>query len=216
MIRNYKKFTMNESISNFDLRKLTTVISINKDDDGNWIYTTRNNQKLFLPKEQAGKLSLVDDKLANMVNSGKPIVKYFELDGNTIIFAANFAADAIPFREGHVYLIERKDGRGWAIPGGFIDEGETAEQAALRELREETLAKPEDIKNIESLGGPFKTSDPRERIFYSYPFLFHIKNSADLKFGDDAKNGKWVLLNRAIKSDLAFTHHNEFLKKIYY
>ena len=84
-----------------------------------------------------------------------------------------------------------------------------------RELQEETLAKLDDIKKIEPLG-VFKTNDPREIDFYAYPFVFHMTNSAELKFADDAKNGKWVLLSRAIKMDLAFTHHNEFLKKIYY
>lgn len=218
MITTYNKFIMNENLSNFDLTKLVTITGINKDENGNWLYTTADNRALFLPKEDAGKITLIDDKFANFVNSGghqQSVTKYFELDGDKIIYAANFAADAIPFREGHVYLIERSDGRGWAIPGGFIDAGETPEHAAKRELQEETLAKLDDIKRIEPLG-VFKTNDPREINFFAYPFIFHMNNSAELKFGDDAKNGKWVLLSRAVKMDLAFAHHNEFLKKIYY
>jgi len=214
-IKPYTNFNMNESISNFDLSKLVTVVSINKDNEGNWNYTTKDGKRLSLPKDQAGKLTLVNDKLANFVNAGHPITKYFELDGDNIIFAANFAADAIPFREGQVYLIERSDGRGWAIPGGFIDAGETPEQAAIRELQEETLVQPKYIKKIEPLG-MFKTNDPREILFYSFPFIMHMSGLAELKFGDDAKNGQWKSLNKAIKMDLAFSHHNEFLKKISY
>lgn len=48
---------------------------------------------------------------------------------------------AIPFRrtrEGtQVCLIRRKDSRSWGIPKGFIDRGETLEQAALKEAFEE-------------------------------------------------------------------------------
>ena len=202
-------------MSNFDLDKLVLITAINKDNDGNWNYTTKDNRNLFLPKEQVGKLTLIDDKLANYVNSGHPITKYFELDNDTIIYAANFAVDAIALNEGRVYLIERKDGRGWALPGGFIDAGETPQQAVLRELQEETLAKPKDIKSVEPLQ-IVKANDPREINFFTFPFVIHIKGTAELKFGDDAKNGKWLLLNRAVKTQLAFSHHTEILKKVTY
>ncbi|HMK65070.1 MAG TPA: NUDIX hydrolase, partial [Thermodesulfobacteriota bacterium] len=40
---------------------------------------------------------------------------------------------------GRVVLIKRKNPPwGWALPGGFVDYGETLEQAAIREAREET------------------------------------------------------------------------------
>ena len=209
-----KKYcSVKESISNFDLSKLVTVIAINKDDEGNWIYSTEQGKKFILPKEKVGKISLVDDKLANLVNSGHPITKYFELDGDLITYVANFAADGVVLEEGRVYLIERKDGRGWAIPGGFINAGETPEQAVVRELGEEIKLKPENIIKIESLG-MIKTNDPREIDFYTYPFLVTIKKSKELGYADDAKNSKWLLLGRAIKSELAFTHHNEILKKV--
>lgn len=39
---------------------------------------------------------------------------------------------------GHVLLVRRTDGRGWAFPGGGVEDGESAEDAARRELQEET------------------------------------------------------------------------------
>ncbi len=40
--------------------------------------------------------------------------------------------------EGRVLLAQRRDGHGWSVPGGHIEAGETPEQAARRELKEET------------------------------------------------------------------------------
>ena len=49
------------------------------------------------------------------------------------------AADAIIEIGDRIVLIERKNiPYGWAIPGGFVDFGETVEQAAIREAKEET------------------------------------------------------------------------------
>ena len=214
MITSYKKYIMNESLTNFDLSKLVTIVSIIKDKDENWIYKTKEGKEYFLPKEQVGKITLIDDKFANFVNTGHPITKYFETDGGNIItYAANFAVDIVALREGRVYLIDRKDGRGWALPGGFIDAGETPEQAAKRELQEETLAKLEDIESVKPLG-IVRCNDPREINFFTYPFVFQMSPTAELKFADDAIGGKWYLLNRASKSKLAFSHHNDVLKKV--
>src|SRR6202048_3513647 len=48
------------------------------------------------------------------------------------------AADVIAGIGDKIVLIERKNlPLGWAIPGGFVDFGETVEQAAMREAREE-------------------------------------------------------------------------------
>ncbi len=47
-------------------------------------------------------------------------------------------AEAVVVREGRVLLIRRHDDGLWALPGGLVDVGETAAEAARRELWEET------------------------------------------------------------------------------
>jgi 8-oxo-dGTP diphosphatase len=65
-------------------------------------------------------------------------------------------------RKPRVLLIRRKHvpfaGR-WALPGGFVDEGEALEKAARRELKEETGIEIDDLRQIGTFGDPGR--DPR-------------------------------------------------------
>jgi ADP-ribose pyrophosphatase YjhB (NUDIX family) len=64
------------------------------------------------------------------------------------LWGENLMADAIVTvestgRRRHLLMIERGDGNGWAVPGGSVEPGENGQDAAIRELAEETgLAVP--------------------------------------------------------------------------
>lgn len=59
-----------------------------------------------------------------------------------------------------IVLIKRKNPpHGWAIPGGFVDSGETVEQAALREAKEETSLDVKELKQFHVYSDPNR--DPR-------------------------------------------------------
>lgn len=63
----------------------------------------------------------------------------------------NYTADAVVLRHDldtpHVLLIQRSDTGQWALPGGFIDPGEDALTASIRELREETFVDLTSLKH---------------------------------------------------------------------
>ncbi len=59
-----------------------------------------------------------------------------------------------------VVLIKRKNPpHGWAIPGGFVDYGESLEQAAIREAKEETNLEVKLVKQFHTYSDPNR--DPR-------------------------------------------------------
>ena len=63
-----------------------------------------------------------------------------------------------------IILIERRnEPLGWALPGGFVDYGETLEQAAVREAREETSLEVSQLRLVGCYSDPAR--DPRMRLF---------------------------------------------------
>jgi 8-oxo-dGTP diphosphatase len=91
----------------------------------------------------------------------------------------------------------------WAIPGGFVDMDESLEDAARRELLEETGVRAGKLAQLHTFGDPKR--DPRGRnISVTYIALI---DAADLKAraGDDAAEVGWFALAR-LPPDLAFDH----------
>ena len=74
----------------------------------------------------------------------------------------------------------------WALPGGFVDENETLEAAALRELKEETGVSDVFIEQLFTFGTPGR--DPRGRVvtiaFYALINLGEHKIGADTDAAD--------------------------------
>lgn len=80
----------------------------------------------------------------------------------------------------------------WALPGGFFQEGETIEECALRELREETNLEVHSLRQIACFSRPDR--DPRGWII-SNAFLAVLHSDAapnsNVQAGDDAADARW-------------------------
>ena len=104
-----------------------------------------------------------------------------------------------------VVLIERSNPPyGWALPGGFVDYGETVECAAVREAREETGLEVE----LTGLLGVY--SDPaRDQRMHTLSVVFSGRTAApdQLQAGDDASAAAFFALDK-LPADIAFDHRS--------
>ncbi|WP_165779236.1 NUDIX domain-containing protein [Brumimicrobium salinarum] len=119
------------------------------------------------------------------------------------------AADAVVFsydKSGlYLLLVERKkavNNKKWALPGGFIEDNESPEKAAIRELQEETGVKVEFLKQFYTFGKVKR--DPRFRVVSIAHFIIMKKEGVVPIGNDDAAKAKWILLNEL--PTLAFDH----------
>jgi len=111
--------------------------------------------------------------------------------------------DCVVFHNGAVVLIRRAYDpfKGWyALPGGFVEVGETVEDACLRETREETGLIVKDLRLIGVYSDPAR--DPR-RHTVSVAFLGEADISS-LKAGDDASAAELVVDWQ--HAEIAFDH----------
>jgi 8-oxo-dGTP diphosphatase len=115
------------------------------------------------------------------------------------------AVDCVIFdKEGRLLLIQRKNEpfRGkYALPGGFVEYGETIEAAARRELSEETRLKVRQMHLVGIYSDPKR--DPRGHTI-SIAYVAVATRSARVSAGDDAASAAFVSEWRKLK--LAFDH----------
>lgn len=115
--------------------------------------------------------------------------------------AADIIIEMVDRPERPILLIERKfPPLGWAIPGGFMDEGETVEQAAVREAREEISLEV----SLKALLGIY--SDPRrDPRGHTVSAVYVGEARGEPRAADDAANVQ-LFTPQQFPSQLAFDH----------
>lgn len=109
-------------------------------------------------------------------------------------------------RELHVLLVQRRhwpyEGY-WALPGGFVNMDETLEQAARRELEEETGVRDVYVEQLYTFGDPGR--DPRTRVI-SVAYIALVRSDAQrIKISDESTDVRWFPV-RELPTPLAFDH----------
>lgn len=118
--------------------------------------------------------------------------------------APALTVDAVLLKGHEVLLIRR--GRppfqgSWALPGGFVDVGETLERATVRELLEETGLKGEIVDLLGAYSDPQR--DPRGHTV-GIAYVCKVAGLVQVEAGDDADEARWFPLDKL--PALAFDH----------
>ncbi|MCS6925063.1 MAG: NUDIX hydrolase [Candidatus Binatia bacterium] len=107
----------------------------------------------------------------------------------------------IELASGGIVLIRRKNPPfGWALPGGFIDYGESAEAAAIREAREETSLDVRLIELLHVYSDPHR--DPRR---HTIAIVFIARAEGKPHAADDATEAG-IFFEHDLPTPLAFDH----------
>ena len=134
----------------------------------------------------------------------KGVIGYLEYMAQKLQNGPFTTVDAIIEIDEGIVLIERSNPPfGWALPGGFVDYGESLEEAVKREMKEETGLDISGLKQFHTYSEPGR--DPR---FQTIATVFIAKGKGKPQAGDDAQGLKIIKLSEIEKVDFAFDHKN--------
>ena len=107
-----------------------------------------------------------------------------------LVFAVNESRDALRLlmirRRNHPYI------HCWALPGGFVEIDESLDEAARRELEEETGLRDIYMEQLYTFGEPGR--DPRTRVISTAYLALIQENTVAVSAGDDAAEAGWFTI----------------------
>jgi 8-oxo-dGTP pyrophosphatase MutT (NUDIX family) len=122
-----------------------------------------------------------------------------------------FSAGGIVFNEGKVLLTKHSQNHHWSFPKGLIDPGQTTEEAALREVREEGGVEAEIIGKVGYSKYVYTFND--EKIFKVVTYFLMKYLSGDISDHDfEVEESGWYEPEEALKQ-LTFSQDKSLLKK---
>src|SRR3989304_3338139 len=135
------------------------------------------------------------------------ITCYFE-NSKKAVKLRHVVVDMLVIKDKKILLVKRggkwlEKGK-WALPGGFLDMDETCEQAALRELKEETGYTGKIIKLFQIIDNPRRRHEDRQNVTLIYLVEpFKQVGGSD----DEIAEIKWFALDKLPSpQDFAFDH----------
>lgn len=128
----------------------------------------------------------------------------------------HLTADTVVIQSGHILLIKRRSmpGKGlWALPGGFKNPTETFQQAAIRELKEETKIKVPVPALIGNISDQMQADEPHrsERgtvVSQVYKIELPAGPLPKVTGSDDALEAKWIPLSELRESNMFEDHYH--------
>lgn len=143
---------------------------------------------------------LYDDKAFEVFNKG--VLNYLDYVTHKLQAGPFTTVDAIIEIDGAIVIVQRSNPPfGWALPGGFVDYGESLEQAVVREAKEETGLDLVNLRQFHTYSEPSR--DPR---FHTIGTVFIAKGKGKPQAGDDAAGLKVVNLSEILLLEFAFDH----------
>ena len=131
-------------------------------------------QTLSSKEETLGRFKIIQDVV--MVNNHKQPYDYLKIKAGVSILA--FYNNEIIIQRQFRYPVNSWQ---WEIPGGFIDLGETPEQAAIRELKEETGYNVDEITSLSSFHPSFGSTN---EIIYLFLAKCSSQSDKNLEYGE--------------------------------
>lgn len=143
---------------------------------------------------------LYDKEAFDIFNKG--VLGYLDHVANDLGEGPYCTVDVIISMPQGIVLVERSNPPfGWALPGGFVDRGESLEDAAAREAMEETGLELEGLKQFHTYSRPGR--DPR---FHTITTVFTAKGKGAPVASSDAASLKVVPADKIKGMKLAFDH----------
>jgi len=143
---------------------------------------------------------LYDQEAFDIFNKG--VVSYLGYVTTKLQSGPFTTVDVIIEIDGGIVVIKRSNPPfGWALPGGFVDYGESLEDAVTREAREETNLEITNLKQFHTYSDPHR--DPR---FHTIGTVFIAQAKGAPQAGDDAAGLKIIKLPEIENMDFAFDH----------